>query len=253
MNIRTFLNYIDGYYKINREERNLTAILYHLLLLDDNLKLFLQKINNDFPINDSEMGIYFEYSYLRDLWNNIRNDNDTRMKLILEFLKPVNSDALSNMDVVDFNKYFGAKSESYIESPGNWSIRNYDKTIIENDEFLKVCKFKWCFNIKPDIVIHTSNDSAFCIEAKFESKEGQYPSGIDKQIFRRRMLHSIGQLSIQKKLMEELLGLQTDFIFLVQKKSESNTHKTFTWQEVFQTLDSSNAPFFILEWLKKWN
>jgi hypothetical protein len=234
MNIRTFLNYIDGYYKINREERNLTAILYHLLLLDDNLKLFLKKINNNIPINDSEIGIYFEYSFLRDLWNNIQNDNDTKRKLILEFLKPVNSDALSNMDIVDFNKYFGAKSESYIESPGNWSIRNYDKTIIENDEFLEVCKFKWCFNIKPDIVIHTSNDSAVCIEAKFESKEGQYPSGIDKQIFRRRMLPSIGQLSIQKKLMEELLGLQTDFIFLVQKKSESNTHKTFTGRKYFK-------------------
>ena len=50
-----------------------------------------------------------------------------------------------------------------------------NKNIKNNDEFEAVCKFKWAFNIKPDIVIHTSLESAVCIEAKLESDESTYP------------------------------------------------------------------------------
>jgi len=35
MNLRTHLNFKDGYYTINREERNLAANFYHTLLLKD--------------------------------------------------------------------------------------------------------------------------------------------------------------------------------------------------------------------------
>lgn len=253
INIRTLLNYKDGYFKINREERNLAAIFYHTLLLGDNLKIFLDTIGCKFPIVEKEMGIYFEYAYIRDLWSNIGQDNEFKKKLILDLLQPKNRIELESMDVYEFNKFFGAAralSTEYIASPGNWSIRYFSKNITDNAELIKVCKFKWCFNAKPDIVIHTSNDTAICIEAKIESEEGKYPSNdAEREIFHKRGIDLVGQLSIQKKIMEGLLGIQTDYIFLVQKKSINETHKAWTWQEAFANLDTTNCPYFIKQWL----
>jgi hypothetical protein len=262
MNVRTSLNFNEGYYLINREERNLAAIFYHLLLQKDNLHRFLKIISCSFPIVEKELAIYFEYAYLRDLWNYIDKSvitteerNRIKKKTILEFLKPTNLEELSNFNTFEFNKYFGAvprPSYNDIQSPGNWSIRFYDHNIKDKEEFLKVCKFKWCFNAKPDIVIHTSNNSAICIEAKLESCEGHYPSNDnEKKIFNTRGIKLVGQLSIQKMIMNELLGIETKYIFLVQKKSQSDTHATFSWQEVFNKLDIIDSPHFIKEWLKR--
>lgn len=270
-NIRSFLDFNEGYYSINREERNLAAIFYHSLLLRNNLNRFLLSIKCNFPIIEKETGIYFEYAFIRDLWSKIRkpdftivDENKLKRRLILDFLKPNNRPELENLSPFDFNRYFGAvrtPSSDIIASPGNWSIKYYDNNIIDNEEFLKVCKFKWSFNAKPDIVIHTANDTAICIEAKYESGEGHYPSNRDEiEIFKRRFSQEennkgifIGQLSIQKKIMEELLGIKTQFIFLVQKKGskiDSNI-MTLTWSEAFESLDITDCPYFIKEWIKK--
>lgn len=255
MNIRTLVNFKDGYYKINREERNLAAIFYHTLLLDDNLKKFLDKIDCKLPIIENEVGIYFEYAYIRDLWNNIKQGNDFKRKLILNLLQPNNRQELEKMSVHDFNKYFGvirALSANHITSPSNWSIKYYDINIKNNSEFIKVSKFKWCFNAKPDIVIHTTHNTAICIEAKFESGEGKYPSNdFEREIFKKRGIELIGQLSIQRMIMEELLGIHSEYIFLVQKKSETEIHKVWTWKEAFANLETSRCPYFVREWLKR--
>jgi len=190
-----------------------------------------------------------------NLWSNIKGGNDFKRKLILDFLKPANREQLEEMSVLEFNKYFGAVralSTDIIASPSNWSIKYYDEKISDNNTFLEVCKFKWCFNAKPDIVINTSHDTAICIEAKYESVEGQYPSNeYERGVFKRRGLPLVGQLPIQKKLMEDILGIETEYIFLVQKMSSSNTHKTWSWKEAFECLDTSNCPYFIKEWLKR--
>ncbi|MFC2118336.1 hypothetical protein ACFLSY_06820 [Bacteroidota bacterium] len=261
-NIRKYCNFNNGYFRINREERNLAAIFYHTLLIGSNLKKFLEAINCDFPIVEKEMGIYFEYAFLRDLWSNISKDEkkiEDKLKktLILDFLNPSNRQELESMEPYDFNRYFGAVrtlSSDYIASPGNWSIKYYDKNIINNKEFLKVCEFKWCFNAKPDIVIHTTHETAVCIEAKYESEEGKYPSNnYEKEIFKKRGIPYVGQLEIQKKIMKELLGIDTKFIFLVQKK----VHKTYdniltlTWTEAFDCLDTDNCPYYIAEWIDR--
>jgi len=262
MNIRNYLDFNNGYYSINREERNLAAIFYNLLLQTDNLKRFLDTISCQFPINNKEMAIYFEYAFLRDIWFNIdkpgieiERKNLIKRNTIIEFLKPLNRSELSKMSVLEFNKYFGAvprPSTTDIQSPGNWSIRFYDKNIEDHNEFLKVCKFKWCFNAKPDIVIHTTNDTAICIEAKLESNEGKYPSNEkEKEIFKRRELELVGQLFIQKMIMDELLGLQTKYIFLVQKRTPTDTHDTYTWKDIFSKLDKSNCPRFVSEWINR--
>jgi hypothetical protein len=254
-NIREFLKIDNGYYTINREERNLAAIFYYTLLIKDNLQKFLDFISCNFSINQDEFGIYFEYAYLRDLWYNIKGGNDEKRELIYTFLKPNNIHELKRFNTLQFNSYFGAisKSPDYIESPGNWSIDRYKHNIKDDkDEFLKICKFKWSFNAKPDIVIHTSSDHAICIEAKLESNEGSYPTKqteIDE--FNRRELPRVTQTELQKKLMEELLGIQTQFIFLIQKGNPSATHKTIFWKDVFSILDIESCPYFIKEWIKR--
>jgi len=256
--IREYLNWDKGYYMINREERNLAAIFYHVLLDEDNLAKFLKSISCDFPIKPDEVGIYFEYSYLRDLWFNIKpkSGNRTKRELIYRFLKPTNIDGLKEMSTYEFNSYFGSvpsASHECIQSPGNWSIEKYQKNIKDNDEFSKVCKFKWAFNAKPDIVIHTSHDTAVCIEAKFESSEGTYPTKpTEIKEFKKRNLCFVSQTSLQKYMMEDLLGTKTRFIFLVQKSAaKSRTHTTLLWKEAFSNLNTYRCPLFIREWIKR--
>ncbi len=261
-NIRNASGINEGYYKINREERNLCAILFHTLLLDDNLNLFLKKIGCDFPIIDSEIGIYLEYAFIRDIWENIRNKfgitegNKIKRKIILDNLNLSNTEKLEAMSVFDFNNFFVRSitrnpSSKEIESPGNWSIEKYDTNIQDNDEFLTACKFKWSFNAKPDIVINTSNDHAICIEGKFKSGEGSYPTNKnEKSIFHRRGIPFVGQLSIQVVIMN-LLGIDSKFVLLANSRITSNTHDFYTWKEVFNELETSNCPTFIKEWLNR--
>ena len=251
MNIREYLNCKSSYAPINREERNLAAILYHVLLLNDNLGQFLALIECPFDVLESEMGIYVEYAYPRDLWSRI-GDNETKKGLILALLKPTNADELQEMTVSEFNRHFGAvpqPSTKHIQSPGLWSVSRFDTTIEDDDEFLKTCMFKWAFNAKPDIVIHTSRDEAVCIEAKLVSSEGMYPqSGVEKKIFRSRGLEYVSQTSLQRYLMEDLLGIDTWFVFLAQKTRQSiATHRVVTWKDVFASLDLSRVPGFMEE------
>jgi len=251
MNIREYLNWNRSYSAINREERNLAAVFYHVLLLKGNLSQFLGLIKCPFEVLQSEMGIYLEYAFIRDLWSQIK-DNDTKRGLILELLKPTNTQELQDMSVSEFNRHFGAvpkPSKKYIQSPGLWSVPRFDSTIEDDDEFMNVCMFKWAFNAKPDIVIHTSRDEAVCIEAKLESSEGRYPqAGGEKKIFKSPGLEYVRQTRLQKYLMEDLLGIRTQFVFLVQRTGQtSETHQVLLWADVFKSLDVSGLPGFMRE------
>ena len=255
MNIRELLNYSPAYFTINREERNLAAIFYHVLLINNNLEKILSKLDINYPIIEEEVGIYFEYALLRDLWYRTpKEDNENKRNTIIELLSPDNKEYLKFCSVLEFNKHFGAvpvSSADYIQSPGNWSVSRFKDNISNNDEFLKTCKFKWCFNAKPDIVIHTSNNHAVCIEAKYESEEGFYPSKqSEKEEFKRRGLAYVGQAEIQKMIMQ-LLGIESKFIFLVQKSTDSKTHSILLWKEAFDGMDLTGCPYFITEWIKR--
>ncbi len=108
MNLRSLTNFRNGYYEINREERNLAAIFYHALLINDNTKKFLNKIYCELPIIENQIGIYFEYAYIRDLWNRINQGNEFKLQLTLYLLQPNNRLELEKSTVYDFNKYFVA-------------------------------------------------------------------------------------------------------------------------------------------------
>jgi len=257
--VREIIESNEKYYNFNREERNLAAIFYHTLLMDKNLDKFLNKIEYTERFNNNDVEIYFEYAYLRDRWSLIDKDDDvTKKKLILDILNPENKQELEKKSLREFNSYFGAKrapSSDYIVSPANWSITSFYNNIKDNMDFEKACILKWCFNAKPDIVIKTSPTKAICIEAKLESGIGSYPtSASEKKIYRDRGCSDMNQLELQRILMEEILGYETEFVTIVKNSPRNkvdNSFKSITWDEVFADVDMSENPTFIKEWLRK--
>lgn len=255
-NIREFLGWNHGYYEINREERNFAAVLYHLLLKNDNLKTFLALMSSRLPIVDDEVAIYFEYSFLRDLWANIamnQTGNHTKRNLIYTFLNPVNINDLQTMTIQEFNMWFGAPNPSrrFIQSPSNWSIGKFASNINDNSEFYKVCCFKWAFNAKPDIVIHTSLNSAICIECKYESVEGSYPTkAAEIKEFENRGLNRVQQTELQRYIMTDLLGIQTEFLFIDKAAKQNNDRpKQLLWKDIFPNLDFNGSLPFVQKWI----
>lgn len=253
---RSLLGWTDGYHAICREERNVAAIFYHLLLQGTNLRRFLDRVGSKLPMRADETAIYFEYAYLRDLWNARVRDVETARALILDLLAPPNADELRGMSVVELNEFFGAvpvASREYIQMPGKWSIERFAPHILDDDAFLRTCRFKWAFNAKPDIVIHTTHDAALCVEAKVESGEGQYPTKPSEIAeFNRRGIPLQGQTDLQTYILRELLGIDAEFVFLVAKASaRSETHRTITWAEAFGALDTSGCPPFIERWIAR--
>ncbi len=249
MNIREIAHLNPNYYEINREERNYAAIFFAALCNPCNAERFLEYCGFDGQ-HSKEFGIYFEYSYLRDIWYQIK-DEEIKKKIIREKLNINNIDEMIKWPPKKLNQHFGVSGEAsskYIQFPGKWAMVKYNQNFTDNTDFLNICKFKWSFNIKPDIVIHLNKDHAICIEAKYESSEGSYPaSNVEKVIFRERELCYIRQMELQKYMMEELLGVKTYFIFLVFKKGKSETYNVMSWSEVFKTVDMSQMPEFTVK------
>jgi len=249
MNIREIDQLNINYCEINREERNYAAIFFAALCKPDNAEQFLNYCGFDVALSP-DFGIYFEYAYLRDLWFQIKEEA-TKKKIIHTHLKINRIDEILNLPLKKINQNFGVSGEAssdYLQFPGKWAIVKYNENFPANDDFLNICRFKWSFNIKPDIVIHLSRNHAICIEAKYESGEGSYPaSNVEKSIFKDRGLQYVGQMELQKYMMEELLGIRTDFMFLVFKKEKSETHKVISWKEAFGSIDMSGMPEFALK------
>jgi hypothetical protein len=253
MNIRKTAQFTPNYSEINREERNYAAILFAALCKPENAERFLKQCGFE-ETPGPDFGIYFEYAYLRDLWSKIE-DEGIKKEIIRQHLKIRGINEILNQPVVEINRIFGVgrrPSKDSVQFPGKWAIVHYDQNFPDNEDFLKICRFKWAFNIKPDIVIHLDKERAICIEAKVESGEGSYPAAeIEKAIFKKRGLLHVKQTELQKYMLEELLGVQTNFLFLVSKKEKSNTHKIMHWAEVFGGLDLREMPAFALEMVKR--
>ena len=250
MNIREIVGGLRNYSEINREERNYAAILYAALCQKGNPERFLKLLGINEPIS-GDFGIFFEYAFIRDLWNSIKREEagETKKTVIRENLRISNLDRILAMSAREMNETFGVGgkvSKDFIQYPGRWSISRFNDQFTDNQDFMKVCMFKWAFNIKPDIVIHLSKDRAVCIEAKNESGEGVYPeSEIDRKVFKDRNIGSIGQLNVQKYMLEDLLGLKTDFFYLIpRKRTGTSPTPVITWAEAFSTLDMREMPGF---------
>ena len=244
------IGFIGSYEEINREERNLSAILYYLLSDEKNIRVLLTLISQQ--ITDiSNYSVFFEFSLLRDLWSTqISQDVSLARKVILDYL-PEAPKWLKTCDIKDFNSYWGASNPSskYIQMPSTWSISKMTQ-IKDNHLFLKACYYKWSFNAKPDIVIQLPDESVICLELKLESSVGLYPSTkADKVIFKERGIQSVKQTTVQKYLMEELMGFPTTFILLSKKESAIDGFHSITWQTLLENFDLSGSPLYMRQTL----
>jgi hypothetical protein len=168
------------FWTFNREERNAVAILFGLLTGPGNVEAFARLLDWQ-PADLPEVEVCVEWTYLRDLWSHHSRtaSPDTLRTAILDALQPADGEALRACSPLEFNTHFGAvpkPSSIYLQSPGNWSVAKFDPMIGDDEEFRRACVFKWAFNVKPDLVLRTPSGKVLCIEAKWDSGEGSYPS-----------------------------------------------------------------------------
>ncbi len=238
---------IDSYGTVVREERFFCAVLFHLLLSDESrIAAFLKQCGIVGELDLKSARVFVEYAMVRDLWNElegVENSNRFKIDFILEWLDL--PDCLRNLDVHSFNGQFvsGIPSNKYIQSPARWGVKNICKSLANYPELIKIaCKFKWSFNIKPDIVIELDRNTVVCIEAKVESGEGGYPSSKeDKAALRRAALpgFSCGQLELQEFVMKKILGFDNvEFVFLTAKGKEGAGAPK--WSAVFKGFETEN-------------
>jgi hypothetical protein len=235
MNLRQLVGIEVPYFEFDREERQMAAILFHLLNHKDNAERVLHSVAPEWKINPAEFGIYFEYSYPRDLWDRMEvkaSSNASKREVIMEILGKQGFDVRKLAALAtdkDFNGFFIKKpSSNYIQSPANWNLSQIAHSLPppdSNEDLLIACKVKWAFKVKPDLVIHADCEHALCIELKLESGEGSYPSeSCEKKLLRERGLFAekkarplpMSQTDLQKFLMTELLGLDCRFRFITQ-------------------------------------
>ena len=215
------------FWTFNREERNAVAVLVGLLTRPGNMDAFTSLLDWRPPdLDDAEVSV--EWTFLRDLWSHHSRLTDVVVlrTAILDCLQPVDRDRLAAASILEFNTHFGAvpkPSPTYIQSPSNWSLTRFNDAITGNDEFRRTCRFKWAFNIKPDLVIQTPSGHVLCVEAKWDSAEGSYPATeVEKAIFRRRGLGYLSQTEVQQYLVTDVLGFTGTYAYLAR------THITTT-------------------------
>jgi hypothetical protein len=279
INLRDYWGFHKSYALINREERNYAALLYHLFMLGDNVRRFLEY--TQYPWRDSfdlgEMGIYLEYAMLRDLWRwldaseqDVAARNAKKRNFLLDFLQPAERPRLEQMSVEAFNRFFGASNPSSqnIQQPATWSLNNAlqqggmadPKTEPDEERFLKYCKLKWGFNIKPDIVIQTQEDAVLSMNCYTDATDGNYPRNkADREVFEHRFGRDFPQITswaVERFLLHEVLGLKAQFLSIQRERSadQQETAEGFTvllWKEAFQAMDTSHAHMFIQMMVEK--
>ena len=245
--LRHWLGVEGKYMDYCREERNFAAILYHLLLDKDGLRRFLDLIRFEGEVDVEEVGIYFEYAHLRDLWakaalvGDVAERNKRYRDAIISMLGF--PDIALPEDCHGFNEFFigpgsPLASKSFIQMPGRWNDGRFPVWHAEGPPGFaqQACRLKWAFNAKPDLVLHLGDNRAICIEAKLESSTSSYrvkgrPAGSEAC--------GMGQLELQEFVLEDLLGYDTTFL-VVSRKSEpepaSGKWRYYSWQEVFAEL-----------------
>ena len=241
------------FWTFNREERNAVALLFGLLTRPGNVEAFARLLDWQ-PTDIADVEICVEWTYLRDLWSyHSRTASPEKLRsAILDALQPAGRQALGECSPLDFNTHFGTvprPSSIYIQSPGNWSVARFDPMIADIEEFRRACVFKWAFNVKPDLVLQTPSGRVLCIEAKWDSAEGSYPSNDkEKAIFGRRGIAHVSQTEVQRYLVNELLGFDGEFAYLARTSFETAAGRSLTWTEVIATIDWSESPSFVREW-----
>lgn len=252
------------------------ALLAHLFLQKgNNLATFIELVDAKLPtparltvtgLEHAEL--YLEFAYLRDYWNGLGRDNGAKRDFIFGLLSQV--DSLAYHQSADFPKTIPEFNERFMGShgrairddivyPGQWSVaaldKQFDQRQQESIKFRDLCRFKWAFNIKPDLVLLIPGSTPLCIEAKLESKEGWYPaSDSEAQIFDRRFDPQKGrvrQIELQGFMFEKLLRSPCQQVLICRDKKEYQGKQEYKdvailcWLEVFDKLDKTGSLPFV--------
>lgn len=252
MSLREFLEPPGAFSEFNREERNAAATLYAALLLPGNVARFAKAVKWSGYDPAAPTEVFVEWTYARDLWNSCK-DGALHRSAILGVLKPANANWLTSCSVDDFNAHFGVggmASSKYIQQPGRWSVAKLGDAIEDNEDFRRTCIFKWAFNIKPDVVVQ-SGDNVLCIEAKWDSAEGMYPSAkAECAIFDARNVKRVSQTEVQQFLVNELLGYSGTFRYLVKKgTAQAEGHLALSWADAMGAVDIASFPPYLHAWV----
>jgi len=229
------------FYTFVREERQFCAILAHLLMQKgQNLGKFIELINRDLTPDRAISGegideaeVYVEFTYLRDSWSGLARDNESKRARIIELfsrietLRPL-AIAPWPSDLANFNGRLmgerGLRITRDVAYPGHWTLSALEGLAqqfrLGPTGFRDLCRFKWAFNIKPDLVVVIPGQVPICIEAKLESKESSYPSATAEcAIFDRATNGAprVGQLELQRFMFKNLIGTECQPVVIVQK------------------------------------
>ena len=251
------------FYEFVREERLFCATLAHLLMeRGPNLATFLRLVNAKLPGDSQvpttgleEAQIYVEFTFLRDYWNRLGRDNNAKRSFIFKLLSRVEGlrcyqDGGFPDSISGFNEFFvgppGGRIEHDIVYPGRWSVTSlYHRFGRDAAEFRDFCRFKWAFNIKPDMVVLLPSSSPLCIEAKLESGEGFYPTSRgDCEIFDRLFGPEQGkvhQFELQQFMFRVLLDDPCHSVVVARTVQGGSEIPFLSWEEVFGKLDLSSS------------
>jgi len=251
------------FYEFVREERLFCATLAHLLMeRGPNLATFLELVNTRLPADSrlptgrlEEAQVYVEFTFLRDYWNRLGRDNEAKRRLILRLLSRVDrlgryQDESFPHTISEFNEFFmgepGRRIQHDIGYPGQWSVTTiFERFRKEPEEFRGFCRFKWAFNIKPDMVVLVPGSTPLCVEAKLESKEGWYPTRrreceIFDELFGLEQ-GRVRQIELQQFMFRVLLGEPCHSMLIGQIVGAGSEVPFLTWEEVFRKLDLSSS------------
>jgi hypothetical protein len=259
------------FFQFVREERMFCAAVAHLLLQrGNNIRLFIELINERLPserrINSAgsdDAEVFLEFTYLRDSWNRLERDNDSKRRAIIGLLAKVGSLSAITSDLPQeparFNEYFmgerGFRIKNDIVYPGQWSVAAlHERFRGDRTLFRDACKFKWSFNIKPDMVILAPYASPICVEAKLESREGLYPSNTSESLLFDNIFEPqqgrVTQFELQRFMFESLLQSPCQQVVLSRDTLATENEPLelipfVTWHDVFERLDLTASISFV--------
>lgn len=290
----------EAYYRFCREERQLCALLAHLLMQRcDNARRFLVLVEERLKglgqppylrLDEdlTSLQVYVEFAFLRDLWFQINAEtphsllerNLRKRALIaglfrrLPTLEPLVAAGFP-ASVPELNAMFmgaaGLKVTQHIASPARWSVAALYKLVgleagaatdAQRAQFRDLCKLKWSFNIKPDMVLVLPDHPPLCIEAKLESVQGSNPSNAKElDLFDQAFGDGkgrVGQIELQSFMFRVLLGCGSQSLFIGKSEQavtievgngETIAVPSLSWRKVFDSLDPEPSIPFVKQFI----
>lgn len=231
------------YFEVNREERHFENLLMSSIIYDEIFRQHFFTLINEKLEKDSYLcgsfDIYSEVAILRDYWHDLSANNKQSCELSNEYRRIICL-CFENFGLCEslLDKYPLFKTNNQLCFPGKWTItKRYKEDLllietlkdIQNDNFIKdnkLCRIKWAFNAKPDLLI-ISNHNCVIIELKLESRIGTNSNGYNQ------IETQTDVACLMKKTIPIFGDMNIEHILITKKGGKSN----ISWQEVLSIKD----------------